>query len=357
MIKMLVFDIDGVITDGKKYIDGKQTELKTVQFRDLDAIGELSRSGFALGCISGEDTDYSRQFQSIKELKHVKLGCKDKLSALYEISKESGAALKDIAYVGDGKYDIPVLQAAGLGICPKDAIREAKAVADMILECRGGEGCLAEIFTVLMRQKHLEDRTHLSDAVGIQHLKNRIIEHDEVVKCILNSEEYCCKTMQAIDMIVESYRDHGHLFLCGNGGSAADAQHLAAEMVGRFYLERKAWSAEALTTNTSIITALANDYDYNTIFARQLEAKGAKGDVLIGITTSGGSRNIYEAFVKAKQMGVGTILMTGAISEYSDILEYTDILLDVPSKDTPRIQEMHIMTGHLMCEMIEQALI
>jgi D-sedoheptulose 7-phosphate isomerase len=152
---------------------------------------------------------------------------------------------------------------------------------------------------------------------------------------------------------VECYRQGGKLLLCGNGGSAADAQHLAAELVSRFYKERRALSAEALSANTSIITAIGNDYAYERIFARGVEAQGRAGDVLIGITTSGKSKNVIEAFKSAQKLGMTTVLFTGMLDEGAEILKYTDELLSVASKDTPRIQEMHILSGHIMCEIIE----
>ena len=141
-----------------------------------------------------------------------------------------------------------------------------------------------------------------------------------------------------------------------NGGSAADAQHLAAELVGRFYLERKAFKAQALTVNTSVLTCLANDYDYDMIFARQLEGAASPGDCLIGFTTSGKSPNVLQAFKTARKMELHTVLMTGEIPNNLDILAYTDCAVRVQSQCTPRIQEMHILLGHILCELVEQAL-
>ena len=147
-------------------------------------------------------------------------------------------------------------------------------------------------------------------------------------------------------------KNGGQLLLCGNGGSAADAQHLATELVSRFYKERKALNAEALTVNTSALTAIANDYDYSRVFARQIEAKGKKGDVLLGITTSGSSENIIEAFRTAKKQKMTTIAFVGNKSE--KIKDVADIIISVPSTDTPRIQEIHIMIGHIVCECVEK---
>lgn len=351
---MLVFDIDGVITDGKKYTDGHRAELKTIQLKDLDTFQLLKKEGYVLGCISGEDTAFSRQFVQTESLDFVVLGCKNKLEALEEKLYNYNVAYENICYIGDGKYDIPVLEKVGLAVCPEDAISEVKNVSDIVLKCRGGEGCLAELYSLLLRTENHAYRNFQQQAGDF--LTMKILEHRDVLNAVVHNDCIMNSIQKAIEIIVCSYKNSGHLFLCGNGGSAADAQHLAAEMVGKFYLERHALSAEALTANTSILTCLANDYNYDMIFARQLEAKAAEGDVLIGITTSGHSPNVLVALKRAKEMGVGTILMTGEIPEYTEILQYTDCLLSVPSKNTPRIQEMHILMGHMICEVIEQCM-
>ena len=256
--------------------------------------------------------------------------------------------------MGDGKYDIPIMKKVGLSICPKDAIEEVKRVSDIILKKNGGEGCIAEIYTLLSNVNRYGSGRCDEDVSEI--LAVRLAEHQEIVNIVRSDKDYIACMQQAADIIINAYKNDRCLFLCGNGGSAADAQHLAAELVGRFYLERRALNAEALTTNTSILTALANDYDYNMIYERQLEAKAMTGDVLIGITTSGTSENILRAFQKAKEMKVKTILMTGSISEYMPIRKDTDCLLTVPSQNIPRIQEIHILTGHIICEIVEKEL-
>lgn len=354
MIKMILFDIDGVITDGKKYGNGQEMELKSISLKDLDTFRLLKDAGYKLGCISGEDTTFSRQFAQIQILDYVKLGYKQKIDALNEIIEESHVLVSEICYIGDGKYDIPVLQMVGLAVCPRNAIAEVKQVSDICLQQNGGEGCIAEIYTMLLSKRKNEIsipiRHKHSETICVQRMK----EHSDLVDQVVSDKTYIDCTEKVAHLITECYERKGHLFLCGNGGSAADAQHLAAELVGRFYMERRALSAEALTTNTSVLTSLANDYDYNMIFARQLEAKAVEEDVVIGITTSGTSENILQAFCKAKELKMKTILMTGDISEYAPILEYTDCLLSVPSKNTPRVQEVHILTGHIICEIVEK---
>lgn len=185
-------------------------------------------------------------------------------------------------------------------------------------------------------------------------IQQAIQDSIEVKQDILNSTEFVGKIQQAINLIVEAYKNGKKVLFCGNGGSAADAQHLAAELSGRFYYDRKPLYAEALHVNTSYLTAVANDYSYEDIFARILEAGGTEGDILVGISTSGNSSNVLKAFEVAKRKGMHTIAFTGIGG--GKMADKSDVLLAVPSKDTPRIQESHIMIGHIICEMVEKAL-
>jgi D-sedoheptulose 7-phosphate isomerase len=156
---------------------------------------------------------------------------------------------------------------------------------------------------------------------------------------------------QVVAEIVKALQADKKILFCGNGGSAADAQHIAAELSGRFYHDRDPLFAEALHVNTSYLTAVANDYGYDHVYSRLVKAKGRPGDVLVGISTSGNSTNIIEALKLARAQGMVTVSMTGATG--GKMKEHSDILLNVPSKDTPRIQEVHILLGHIICELVE----
>ena len=181
------------------------------------------------------------------------------------------------------------------------------------------------------------------------------IEQSIAVKqAILDNQEFQSRIQQAVEMITLSLRGGGKIHFCGNGGSAADAQHLAAELTGRFYFDRPPLNAEALHCNTSYLTAVGNDYGYDTIFARLLHGTAKTGDVIVGISTSGNSNNIVKAFEAAKELGMKIIAMTGETG--GAMKDYADILLNVPSTDTPRIQESHIMIGHIICELVESAM-
>ena len=151
---------------------------------------------------------------------------------------------------------------------------------------------------------------------------------------------------------IAAFKDDKKMLLCGNGGSASDAQHIAAELSGRFYTDRPPLYAEALHVNSSYMTAAANDYGYETTYARMVEAAGRKGDVLVGISTSGNSPNVVKAMQKAKELGILTIGFTG--KEGGEMKDICDIMICVPSVDTPRIQEAHILIGHIICQLIEE---
>lgn len=179
-----------------------------------------------------------------------------------------------------------------------------------------------------------------------------IIEASIDTKSKILADQALQKTVaDCVSIITMSFKNGNKVLFCGNGGSAADAQHLAAEFSGRFYKDRKALPSEALHCNTSYLTAVANDYSYDVIYSRLLEGVGAKGDILVGLSTSGNSKNILNAFAVAKTMGITTIAFTGESG--GKMKDACDYLINVPSSDTPRIQESHIMLGHIVCELVE----
>jgi len=173
-------------------------------------------------------------------------------------------------------------------------------------------------------------------------VKNKVLDDSRLVDAI----------EKTIEATVAALRNGNRLYFCGNGGSAADAQHLAAEFSGRFYLDRDALPAEALHCNTSYLTAVANDYSYDVIYSRLVKGIAHKGDVLFGLSTSGNSGNIVKAFETAREKGVITVGFTG--EDGGKMKRLSDYLFNVPSKNTPRIQESHIMIGHIICQLAEE---
>ncbi len=171
---------------------------------------------------------------------------------------------------------------------------------------------------------------------------------------VLNDPELIEAVQKIVSQIIRCYENGGKVLFCGNGGSAADAQHLAAELSGRFYFDRHPLFAEALHVNSSYITAVANDYGFDEVFARLVMGMGSKDDILIGLSTSGNSKNILRAFDEARSLEMITVGFTGQTG--GDLIEKCTYLLNIPSIDTPRIQEVHIMLGHIICELVESML-
>jgi len=185
-------------------------------------------------------------------------------------------------------------------------------------------------------------------------IKSIISASIDVKKKVLADEELIKRIEEVAFGIAGAFKNGNRLYLCGNGGSAADAQHLAAEFTGRFYSDREPLPAEAFHVNTSFLTAVANDYSYDQIYERAVKAYGRKGDVLIGISTSGNSKNVLLAQEEAKKRGMTVISFTGETG--GKMKDCCDYLFNVPSKDTPRIQESHILIGHIICQLVEEEL-
>jgi D-sedoheptulose 7-phosphate isomerase len=174
--------------------------------------------------------------------------------------------------------------------------------------------------------------------------KTKLLENEALMEMIENVALEC----------IDAYRRGNKVLVCGNGGSASDAQHLVGELVGRYMKERDGIPAIALTANSTVVTAIANDYDYESVFSKQVRAYGNKGDVLIGISTSGNSKNVVKAFKEAHDIGIKTVGFTGKTG--GKMKDYSDFLLNMPSDSTPRIQEMHIMVIHIICGLIEDGI-
>jgi len=185
-------------------------------------------------------------------------------------------------------------------------------------------------------------------------IQSSIRESIAVKQAILVDEHFLQKIEQAAQMLANTFRNGGKVLFCGNGGSAADAQHIAAELSGRFYTDRAPLYAEALHVNSSYVTAVANDYGYDAVFARMVQAAGRPGDVLVALSTSGNSPNILKAIETAKEKEMLIIGFTGESG--GKMAPLCDVLLNVPSEDTPRIQEAHILLGHILCQHVEVTL-
>jgi D-sedoheptulose 7-phosphate isomerase len=189
---------------------------------------------------------------------------------------------------------------------------------------------------------------------NIDFIKEKIQASVDVKIKLLNNPHLIEAIKAVAEEMAKVFKNDGKVLFCGNGGSAADAQHISAELSGRFYKDREPLNSEALHVNTSYLTAVANDYSYDEVYSRMVKASGRKGDILVGISTSGNSPNILRALETANQRGLITVGLTGESGgKMKDVCHF---LIPIPSRDTPRIQESHILVGHILCEMVEREL-
>lgn len=339
MIHTVLLDIDGVLTDGKVTVDRSGEESKVISFDDIDGVFELKRMGIKVGFITAEDTPFTRFVNKRFEPDFFITGAKDKLAAFKKLAKDKKLDASGVCFVGDSAKDASLLGHLKCSFAPSDASPEAKASAGEVLSAKRGQGAIKELAGRLKKSSPEDEFWTM-----------RIDSHIEAMKAIRS--ELLPAIKKAGDTLVNCYRKGGKLLFCGNGGSASDSQHLATELVSRFLMERAALSAEALSCNTSSLTAIGNDYSFDVVFSRQVEAQGRKGDVLIGISTSGTSKNVVKAVQVARKMGIKTIVLSGGRKD-TELARLADVCLGVPSASTPRIQEGHILIGHMLCEYIE----
>lgn len=340
-IKVVLLDIDGVVTNGKVLVNSAGEEIKQIDFKDLDGAFEIKRMGLKLGFLTKEQTAITEFFKKRFEPDFFYNGISDKLCAIDAICEELNITRENVCYMGDGKYDVQGVANVGLGVCPNNAIPEVKEVASLVLEKDGGDGCVWQLVEHL---KSLTERNNFTSS---------LLEHIDIVNKIKLDKHLQEKIVAVADEIVDCYKNGGRVLFAGNGGSASDAQHLATELVSRFYFNRPPLDAESLASNVATLTALANDYAYDNVFARQVLAKAKKGDVFVGISTSGKSQNILEAFRAAKEKQAVVVAMIGR-NITKDVEDFADYIINVPSDITPRIQECHILIGHMICEIVER---
>ncbi len=352
-IRAVVLDIDGVLTDGQIVLNETGGETKVLFLRDLDAITRAREEGLRLALVTGEDSALAEVVARRLGIETVLKGAEDKAAALKDACARLGITPAEACYVGDADRDAPALAQAGLGLAPADASRQARESAGLVLDAPGGRGAVAEALEVVRRLNSAPPAPTAARATDMwRDIGAALDESIRVKRAVL--ETLAGEISTAAAWMVETLRHGSKLLLLGNGGSAADAQHIAAELVGRFERDRGPLSALALTTDTSVLTALGNDYGVETIFARQVEALAQPGDLVVALSTSGNSPNVLRAVMAARAAGVRTVALTGAGGGRLALL--VDLAVRVPSSRAARIQESHIAIGHALCEAVEAVL-
>lgn len=342
-MKIVIFDIDGVITDGTISVDTNGNLLKRVNMKDIDAIYELHRRRIPIGVVTAEKNNFTEWIKLKFPWDIFYDGISDKGQVLQEI-RQNG--YEYIVYLGDGKKDIVAFRYADFRICPQDAIDEIKVLADYVMKGNAGTGGLWDLLSLL--NANMESDWQSSNSGWLETLE----EHNRLVYKIIEDKKYQKAIEDSSILIYEALLKGRRVVIFGNGGSAADAQHIAADFIGRVNVDRRPLDVKALTANTSILTASDNDYFSEDIFSRQIEGMTTKGDVAIGISMSSMYANVRNALDRANEKQVKTILLTGQCVQDVDY----DVTLSVCSNNIARIQEIHILTGHFWVAYVEKKL-
>jgi D-sedoheptulose 7-phosphate isomerase len=346
-IRLVALDIDGVLTDGQVTISVSGEEVKRLSFHDLDSLIALMRQGMPVVFITGESGALVDAIAARFGVGTVLHGAKDKLAAVERVSAEYNVPLAEICYVGDSDRDAPALAAVGLGLAPANATPAARHAASRVLRAAGGGGAAAEAVALVQQINTDHSARFTADLERI--VQDSISAHQRLLA------ESLPLLAQVAQVFVRAIQGGNKIMFFGNGGSAADAQHVAGELVGRFLKESEPWPALALTTDTSILTCVGNDWSFDDVFARQVRALAKPGDVAVGISTSGGSPNVLRALRDARACGCVTIGFTGARGTAMQTV--TDLCFLAPADATPRIQELHLLAWHAICEIVEVTLL
>ncbi len=348
-ILLLALDVDGVLTDGSVTITPSGEESKGIAFRDLDALARARRAGLRIALVTGEEGPLVMAIAAKAGAEFVLPAAKDKVAALEALSANAAVPLSRICFVGDADRDALAFPLVGISLSPADGSRAARRTASRVLTAKGGAGAVEEAVDLLLGEGEEGDLRP-----GFENTLRRIAEdslraHE---KLIVESMPTLAEIASVITRALKAGR---RILFCGNGGSAADAQHVAAELVGRFALEREPFPALALTTDTSILTAVGNDWDFKDIFARQVRAHARHGDIVVGISTSGKSANVVRALEVGRECGAVTLAFTGRNG--GAVAKAADFVFKAPDAATPRVQELHLLAWHGICEVVEAAMV
>jgi len=348
-ITVLALDIDGVITDGTVTIaeNDNDAQPKRISMRDLDAMAKAQRSGLKLALVTGETGPLVEAIAARVRADVVIAGAKDKVAGLKDLSTQLKTPLTQICFVGDAERDAIAFPSVALSLAPSDAGPHARRAATQVLEEPGGHGAVSEAVELVLRRNEVP-----AAAPAVARVQASIQASLEAHARL--AEEGAESIVRMARVISAALKNGGKVLFCGNGGSAADAQHAAAELMGRFLVDRAPLSALSLTTDTSVLTAVGNDWNYDDVFSRQVRGLARPGDVVVGLSTSGRSENVKRALQAATELGAHALSLTGL--EGRAIGAASDQCLNVPATDTPRIQELHILALHSICDIVEQDL-
>jgi D-sedoheptulose 7-phosphate isomerase len=345
-LKAVALDVDGVLTDDTFGWDAQGVETKRFAFLDVMGVSRATKAGFVFALVSGEATSFVDRYAAKMKIGDVFQGTKDKASSVREFARRHNLSTDEILFVGNDINDLEAMSICGLSAAPIDAHESVCAVVDYVTKRPGGHGAVREVLDLLMNRE--EQRPTMSNF-----FREELEAHQDVLSKLVN--EHQAELDQLTKLFLDCFSSGHKVLFCGNGGSAADSQHIAAEFINRFRFDRPALPALALTVDTSVLTCIGNDSSYDFVFSRQVEALAQPGDVVIGITTSGRSKNILLALEAAKKKKAIAVGLTGkdGVARMKDV---TDFTLGVPSNDTARIQEGHEFALHCVAAIVENTM-
>ncbi len=348
-LDLLVYDFDGVMTDNRVSVSESMVETVTCNRADGLGVNMIRALGVPQVIISTEANPVVAA--RAKKLRlEVLQDVADKRAALESYCRAKGYALERVMFVGNDVTDIEAMRIVGWPASPADAHPRVRAISRIVTRTVGGGGVVKELAEEVIMEQTPAVAATASVAGAAEIIRAEIVEGVRLREALLADGAIIARIETIANTIVASLAKGGKLFLAGNGGSYADAQHIAAEFVGRFMVERAPLAAIALGMNGSSITAIGNDYSYADVFVRELKALGRKGDVLIAISTSGNSGNLIEAIAAARALGIETFGLLGKGGGKIGALVPSIV---IPSDHTARIQELHITVGHILCGLVD----
>lgn len=353
-LDLLVYDFDGVMTDNRVLVDQSGGESVVCTRADGLGVDIIRALGLPQAILSTETHPVVRARAEKLKLP-VLQGLADKKQALVDYCIAQGHALNRVLYVGNDVNDFEAMKIVGYPVCPSDAHPAIRGLAALMLNTRGGEGVIREIADRLVEPDTVNNDPveSLAEPDYMASIRSQLEDSILLRKAILADLELLEQISLLARAVGNSLKRGGKVILAGNGGSFADAQHLAAEFVGRFMMEREPLSAVCLGTNSSLSSAVGNDYHFDDIFMRELKALGAAGDVFIVISTSGRSNNLVRAVELAARLGIDTY---GLLGKGGGQIGRMIPSIVVPAEHTARIQELHITIGHIVCDLVDAQL-
>jgi YrbI family 3-deoxy-D-manno-octulosonate 8-phosphate phosphatase len=346
-VLLVVFDFDGVMTDNRVWVHQSGDEAVWCHRGDGWGIARLKEAGLEVLVLSTEKNPVVTVRCGKLKIEAVQ-GCDDKLAALQKLAHGRSLSPEQIAYVGNDLNDVACMRWVGWPIAVADAVPEVRALAKWVTRLPGGRGAVREVADRLVLYRHDSDPT-------VEWARTWIWRSIEVKQAISSSDDLLVRILRVARTMTEVLRAEGRIFVFGDGGSVADAQHLAAELVGRFIPERCALPAIALTVNNSPLTAIDDDRADDLIFAHQLETQARAGDMAVGISITGNSPNVVCAMETARRIGLHRVALTGAPG--GELRTLGEECISVPSDRSRFIQEAHMLIGRILCEFVERALL